>query len=108
MKRFLKAISLSGLAWWFAMAAPASAVSNGVKMGTAPSWIAYVTTTSRILVFQKTESSCTGEVIAPQWILTAAHCVVTEDAEGEPVSAGGAQAIAATHEATHKEGTAGE
>ena len=65
---------------------PAGAMQNGDAITSAPPWAAYVTTVSKFFWTQTQESSCTGSVVAYQWVLTAAHCAVVDDKNGLPTS----------------------
>ena len=65
---------------------PAAAIKNGQSIKESPAWAAYVTTVSRFLFTQTSETTCTGTLVADGWVMTAAHCVVAEDANGHPTS----------------------
>jgi Trypsin len=70
----------AGAAWSAAgiIAPPAFAIANGTSITTAPAWAAYITIVNKFLFFQSPQQRCTGTIVASDWILTAAHCVVQE------------------------------
>jgi hypothetical protein len=64
-----------------AIAPSASAVENGTAVAQAPPWSAYVVTgvhRKYLGLEQAADYSCTGTIIADDWVLTAAHCVYNE------------------------------
>jgi alpha-tubulin suppressor-like RCC1 family protein len=85
MPAALAALAATAL-WLGLVASPATAIENGYEITTAPPWAAYVTTMSKFLWKQTRESSCTGTIVANDWVMTAAHCVVADDKDGNPTS----------------------
>jgi trypsin len=77
------------MAFGFLLAAPATAlaISSGTQVTPTPPWTAFVNTATggAFLGFQLgSESSCSGTIIAQDWVMTAGHCVVRDDSRGNP------------------------
>src|SRR3954471_7785984 len=74
-RRFLPALALA-----MTLPAPAHAVVGGkdVPEGHYP-YVAYVDISG--------EASCTGDLVAPTWVLTAGHCAAVTGAFGAPLPA---------------------
>ena len=58
----------------------AQAVINGVAPGATPPWNAVIK-----ISYKGNNYLCSGELVAEQWVLTAAHCVHPEDKNGNPI-----------------------
>ncbi|HEX6700888.1 MAG TPA: trypsin-like serine protease [Gaiellaceae bacterium] len=65
----------------------AFAIYDGDIIFAAPPWSAYVT--SNQVIFGHNigwETACSGSIVSSEWVLTAAHCVVTADKSGNSTS----------------------
>ena len=73
MRRFFRALTMCMLASAVA-ASPSRAIINGLSVSPAPSWTAYI----EIKPQHGDLGSCSGSLVTPKLVLTAAHCVVQD------------------------------
>jgi len=77
MRVIKTSVLAAALACALVFALPGGAVTRGAAVTPAPSWAAFIKVTHK-----RVTTVCSGALVAPKWILTAAQCVVPRTQKG--------------------------